>query len=77
MTLLFYWQLVTARPEVIYFFRWAYANGLDPEAALAEVFRAYVAATGRDQYVHERDPLYQRSTTPSRKESTVQGMDSP
>ena len=64
MTLLFYWQLVTARPEVIYFFRWAYANGLDLEAALAEVFRAYVAATGRDQYVHERDPLYQRSTTP-------------
>jgi predicted phosphodiesterase len=58
MTQLFYWQLVTAHPEVIYFFHWAYEQGLDPNQALDEVFCAYVAATGRDQYVRARDPLY-------------------
>jgi predicted phosphodiesterase len=58
MSQLFYWQLVTARPEVIFFFRWAYEQGLDPECDIEETFHAYVAATGRDQAVRASDPLY-------------------
>ena len=58
MTQLFYWQLVTAQPEVIYFFRWAHSHGLDPDDALADVFQRYLAATQRDQQVHSEDPLF-------------------
>ncbi|RIK39219.1 MAG: hypothetical protein DCC55_18710 [Chloroflexi bacterium] len=58
MTQLFYWQLVTAQPELIFFFRWAYEQGLDPEYALDDAFYAYCAATGRDQHIRKYDPLY-------------------
>jgi predicted phosphodiesterase len=58
MTQLFYWQLVSARPEVVFFFRWAMTNGLDADQGIDDVFRAYIAATARDAYVHSRDPLY-------------------
>jgi predicted phosphodiesterase len=58
MTQLFYWQIVTAQPEVIFFFRWAYEQGLDPECALDDTFRAYCTTTGRDQHVRNQDPLY-------------------
>lgn len=61
MTELFYWQIVTARPEVVFFFRWAYEAGLDPNNAIDDVFRAYLAATGRGQLVHHQDPLYHPS----------------
>ena len=58
MSQLFYWELVTAEPEIIRFYRWAGGNGLDPDrGAIRRIFEQYVAATGRDQYVHERDPL--------------------
>jgi predicted phosphodiesterase len=60
MTQLFYWQLVTARPEVVLFFRWAMEHGLDPNYQIDDVFRAYVAATDRAAYVHSLDPLYKR-----------------
>ncbi len=56
---LFYWELVTAEVEIIYFYRWAYENGLDPDRdSLPDVFARYDAATGRGQYVRERDPLH-------------------
>lgn len=56
---LFYWEVVTAESEIIRFFRWGIANGLDPDRSpIRAVFEQYVAATGRDQYVRERDPLY-------------------
>jgi predicted phosphodiesterase len=58
MSKLFYWQLVTALPELIYFFRWAYKQGLDPDCALADVFQQYLLATQRDQQVHSDDPLF-------------------
>ncbi len=55
---LFYWEVVTAEQEIVYFYRWASANGLDPDRdSIRQTFEQYVAATGRDQYVRERDPL--------------------
>jgi hypothetical protein len=55
---LFYWEVVTAEPEIIRFYRWAFANGYDPDKdAIRDLFTAYSDATGRDQYVRERDPL--------------------
>jgi hypothetical protein len=58
---LFYWELVTAEAEIIRFYQWAYANGLNPEDEVASTFEEYVAATGRDRYVWQRDPLHSRS----------------
>ena len=54
---LFYWELATAEPEIIYFYRWAYQHDLDPDDAPWDTFRAYVADTGRDTYAAARDPL--------------------
>ena len=59
-TQLFYWELVTAEAEIILFWLWARQNGYNPDQALAATFAAYNAATGRDQYVRERDPLHHR-----------------
>lgn len=59
---LFYWEVITARPEIIPFFRWAYANGLDPDGDdMLACFAGYVAASGRRDYVRSVDPLYQRA----------------
>jgi len=55
---LFYWELVTAEPEIIYFYRWAYRHGRDPDADIRRCLDAYIEATGRDQYVRVRDPLF-------------------
>jgi predicted phosphodiesterase len=54
---LFYWELVTAEPEIIYFYRWAFHRDLDPDDAPWDTFRAYITDTGRDQYAAQRDPL--------------------
>ncbi len=55
---LFYWELVTAEPEIINYFRWCWSNGHDPDAEdIRHSFIAYSEATGRQQYVNERDPL--------------------
>jgi len=59
ITRLFYWEVVTAEPEIVFFYRWVWANGHDADCAPQMAFDAYVAATGRDQYVRRRDPLYQ------------------
>lgn len=61
ITRLFYWEVVTAEAEIVFFYRWAWAHGYDPDCATQAAFDAYVAATGRDQYVRARDPLYQSS----------------
>jgi predicted phosphodiesterase len=63
MATLFYWQLVSARPEVNYFFRWAKSNGLNPDQAINDAFYAYVFATGRDRFIRDHDPLYQTNLT--------------
>ena len=55
---LFYWELVTAEPEIINYFRWCWSNGHDPDAEdIRYSFIAYSEATGRERYVDERDPL--------------------
>jgi hypothetical protein len=55
---LFYWELVTAEPEIINYFRWCWSNGHDPDAKdIRHSFAAYSEATGRIRYVEERDPL--------------------
>ncbi len=62
ITQLFYWELVTAQPEIILFYRWARDHGLDPDTDdIKRVFQAYVSASGRDQYVRALDPLYNRN----------------
>ena len=46
---LFYWEVVTAEAEIVLFYRWAAANGLDPDRdSIRHTFEQYVAATGRD-----------------------------
>ena len=54
---LFYWELVTAQPEIIRFYRWARAHGYDPDSDLEQSFDAYAQATNRRSYIDERDPL--------------------
>lgn len=54
---LFYWELVTAEAELIFFYRWAHRHGYDPDGDGHATFRAYVEETGRDQFVRARDPL--------------------
>ena len=57
ISLLFYWELVTAEAELIYFYEWARKSGLDPDGDIRGTFRAYLDKTGRDQFVRDRDPL--------------------
>ncbi len=55
---LFYWEVVTAEPEILLFYRWAYERGLDPEQyELGELFHRYGVESGRAGYVRQRDPL--------------------
>lgn len=63
ITRLFYWEVVTAEAEIVFFYRWAWAHGYDPDCAAQTAFEAYVTATGRDQYVRARDPLYYASVS--------------
>ena len=58
---LFYWELVTAQAEIIFFYRWAHKHGYDPDGDGNDAFRAYQKATGRDQFVRQRDPLHNSS----------------
>ncbi len=55
---LFYWELVTARREIPFFFQWRRAN-LPPNNGLSfdEEFQAYKDATGRHEFIKQRDPL--------------------
>lgn len=53
----FYWELITAEPEIVNLYRWCYRNGYDADADLGSAFAAYTRATGRDEYVRRRDPL--------------------
>lgn len=56
---LFYWEVVSAEPEIIYFYRWAYAQGLDPDRdGIREVFHRYAAESGRRDAIRLNDPLH-------------------
>lgn len=59
ITQLFYWELVTAEPEIVAFYRWARAHGMDADADIETAFHAYVTRTGRAEVVRAQDPLYQ------------------
>lgn len=63
ITRLFYWELVTAEPEIVFFYRWAWTHGYDPDGATQSAFDAYVKATGREHYVRQRDPLYSKDAS--------------
>jgi predicted phosphodiesterase len=55
---LFYWEVVTAEPEIIYFYRWAYDHGLDPDLNGPQVvFERYAVESGRRDYIRQHDPL--------------------
>lgn len=54
---LFYWEVVTAEAEIVFFYRWARQSGQDPDRSIRDAFQAYIDTTGRDQYVQQRDPL--------------------
>jgi predicted phosphodiesterase len=56
ITELFYWELVTAEPEIVSFYRWAHMHGQDVEREIEDAFRAYQAATQRGRYVAARNP---------------------
>ncbi|MCL4834007.1 MAG: metallophosphoesterase family protein [Caldilineaceae bacterium] len=60
---IFYWELVTAEPEIVDYYRWCHRNGYDADGDLTGAFAAYVQATGRDAYVRQRDPLHNRALT--------------
>lgn len=61
---IFYWELVTAEPEIVDYYRWCHNNGHDADGDLRGAFAAYLQATGRDEYVYQRDPLRKRVYTP-------------
>jgi hypothetical protein len=58
ITELFYWELVMAGPEIIRFYRWSRSNGHEPDQDLDSAFAAYVAESGRREFVRQHDPLY-------------------
>ncbi len=61
ITQLFYWELVTAQPEIVLFYRWAHENGHDPDDDIEGAFHAYTDQTARVAYVRARDPLYAKN----------------
>jgi len=54
---LFYWELVTAQPEIVCFFQWKRANLPPGVYTFQDEFDAYKRATGREAYIRQRDPL--------------------
>ena len=60
---LFYWELVTAEPEIILYYRWARARDLDPDSDMVGVFEQYATRSGRRRYVRAKDPLYSSTAT--------------
>ena len=57
VTQLFYWELVTAKAEIVKFMGWARENGWDTSADILGSFEAYCSETARDDFVRSRDPL--------------------
>jgi predicted phosphodiesterase len=57
---LFYWELITAESEIIYYYRWAREHGYDANRDILGAFNAYCKQTGRAEFVRARDPLYHK-----------------
>lgn len=57
---LFYWEIVTAEREIPMFFQWVKKYEYPDQFRMRDLFEAYIASTGRDQYVRQRDPLYEK-----------------
>ena len=62
---LFYWELVTARWEIPYFFRWQRTHLPQDGVSFEEAFRRYKETTGRHEYIRQRDPLCPKGQTVS------------
>lgn len=60
---LFYWELVTAEPEIIYFMRWCREKGLDADNHFAAAFHTYARDSGRADHVRGQDPLFNDNGT--------------
>lgn len=60
ITQLFRWELITAESEIVLFYRWARTNGLDADHDMRGAFDVYCRRTGRDAYVHARNPLHRQ-----------------
>lgn len=60
ISLLFYWEIVTAEREIPMFFHWVKNHEMPGQFRMRDAFDAYIASTGRDQYVKQRDPLYEK-----------------
>jgi predicted phosphodiesterase len=56
---LFYWELVTAQREIPYFFLWKRAHLPEKGISFEDAFRAYKEATGRHEYIRQRDPCFE------------------
>ena len=54
---LFYWELVTAKREISYFFVWERENLSPGKYSIREAFEAYKRATGRESSIQQEDPL--------------------
>jgi predicted phosphodiesterase len=54
---LFYWEMVTAEPEIIAYYQWCRTNNVDADNNMSYAFAAYKQATGRDRYIASHDPL--------------------
>ena len=57
---LFYWELVTARWEIPYFFQWRRTHLPENGVSFEDAFRAYKEATGREAFIRQRDPLLRK-----------------
>jgi predicted phosphodiesterase len=56
MNRLYYWTICLARDELTPCLRWCRENGFGLDEGFAAGFAAYVAATGRDEFVWAHDP---------------------
>lgn len=54
---LFYWELITAEPEIIHYYHWCREQGWDADNDMRAALRAYANATGRDEYVAACNPM--------------------
>ncbi len=53
---LFYWEIVSAQPEIISFMAWSRRHGFDPHAELQTALHTYKRKTGRAQVIADMDP---------------------
>lgn len=53
---MFYWEILSAEPEISHFFAWARAQGFDPQRELDAAFDRYKRVTQRGRLMERLDP---------------------